>query len=79
MKEKLSQIYKEKSVGYQIRSRAKWVEEGGKSTSYFFRLEKARQTSNCVEVLRDKSGIEKTNDTDILKIAHDFYVYNFEL
>ena len=73
IKEKLSQIYKEKSVGYQIRSRAKWVEEGEKSTSYFFRLEKARQTSNCVEVLRDKSGNEKTDDADILKIAHDFY------
>ena len=74
IKEKLSQIYKEKSIGYQIRSRAKWVEEGEKSTSYFFRLEKARQTSNCVEVLRDKSGNEKkTDDADILKIAHDFY------
>ena len=48
------------------------------SSDYYFCLEKTRQTSNCEEELKDKSGIEKADDTSILKIAHDFYanLYN---
>ena len=41
IKAKLDEQYQIKSKGYQIRSRAKYVEEGEQSTKYFLGLEKA--------------------------------------
>ena len=35
----LTQIYKHKAKAYQVRSRAKWVEELEKSSKYFANLE----------------------------------------
>ena len=37
---KLEKIYKDKCRGFFVRSREKWIEEGEKSTKYFFKLEK---------------------------------------
>ena len=35
LKQQLDKLYDQKTLGYHIRSRAKWVEEGEKSTKYF--------------------------------------------
>ena len=40
----LSMLYDEKCKGAQVRSRAKWIKEGEKSTKYFFSLEKKHQS-----------------------------------
>jgi len=72
-KYELDQLYKNKSKGYQIRSRARWVEEGESSTAYFCRLEKSRQNNNCIKSLKDKAGNAKTTDEDIMDIAYEFY------
>ncbi|KAF7650888.1 hypothetical protein LDENG_00119260 [Lucifuga dentata] len=48
---KLDEIYLRKAEGAYIRSRAKWIEEGEKSTSYFCRLEKRRQERNAIKSL----------------------------
>ena len=69
----LTQIYKEKAKGYQVRSRAKWVEEGEKSSKYFANLERARQESNCIDSLKDKTGQVVTDDKSILSVSKDFY------
>ena len=45
LKQQLDELYENKSKGYQVRSRSKWIEQGEKSTSYFAGLEKARQAS----------------------------------
>ena len=37
-------MYEAKARGYQIRSHARWVEEGEKSSGYFLSLEKERQS-----------------------------------
>lgn len=73
IKQKLDRMYEEKTKGYQIRSRAKWVEEGEKSTSYFLNLEKSRQNHNCIYSLKDKNGDSYDSDEDILNIANLFY------
>ena len=73
VKAKLDEYYQEKSKGYQIRSRAKWIEEGEQSTRYFLRLEKVRQNHNCINALKDGNGNTATNDTDILEVATSFY------
>ena len=56
IKQKLDSLYEQRATGYYIRSRAKWVEEGERSTSYFLGLEKVRQSSNCINCLKDASG-----------------------
>ena len=73
VKLKLDQLYKEKSKGYQIRSRARWVEQGESSTAYFCGLEKSRQHNNCINGLKDETGTTRTSDEEILHIAHNFY------
>ena len=70
---RLDNLYKEKSKGYQIRARAKWVELGETSSAYFCKLEKARQSNNFITSLKDENGHIKTSDMDILSIAHSFY------
>ena len=44
----LDSLYEKKAKGYQIRSRAAWVELGEKSTKYFLGLEKSRQTNKVI-------------------------------
>lgn len=39
----LDKLFLEKANGVYVRSRARWIEEGEKNSSYFFNLEKQRQ------------------------------------
>lgn len=48
---KLDEIYLKKAGGAYIRSRAKWIEDGERSTAYFCRLEKRRQEGNSIKTL----------------------------
>ncbi len=73
LKQQLDSLYDQKTAGYHVRSRAKWVEEGEKSTSYFLNLEKSRQISNCIESLKDSNGTAQNSDDAILDIATSFY------
>lgn len=47
----LDNIYLSKAKGAYIRSRAKWIEEGERSSAYFCRLEKRRQERNAIRKL----------------------------
>ena len=73
VKHQLDEYYKEKSRGYQIRSRERLVEDGGKFTKYFLGLEKTRQNFNCISSLNDCNGISVTTDKEILDVAKSFY------
>jgi exonuclease III len=68
----LEEIYLNEAEGAIIRSRAKWHEQGEKSTSYFFNLEKQRSANKNIKKII-KNGIEITNPTEILKEITDFY------
>ena len=50
-------LISEKNKGAQIRSRAKWIEQGEKSTKYFFNLEKQNISKKN---LRKKMGLLQT-------------------
>jgi len=69
----LLDLYDKEAKGYQIRSRAKWVEEGERSTSYFLRLEQKHQGYNRITQLEDKEGDLKTDDIEILEVPRDYY------
>jgi len=73
VKGRLDELYKKKSRGYHIRSRAKWLEEGDQCSKYFFGLEKSRQHSNCIMSLQDENGDTVFTDDEILQVANKFY------
>lgn len=51
LQNQLDNLYLEKAKGAFVRSRARWLEEGEKNTTYFFSLEKQRQTKKKIQQL----------------------------
>ena len=72
VKNRLNQIMLEKAKGSFIRSRAKWLEEGERCTTFFARLEKIHQTNNTINKLTTHNG-EVENDNEIIKEIVSFY------
>lgn len=64
--------YDEKTRGSIIRSRVKWLEEGEKGTSYFLKLEKARQSHNIIKKVNTDGKISVSNE-DIIEDIANFY------
>ena len=56
LKEELGELYRRKARGFQIRSRARWIEFGERRTKYLLGLEKQRQYANCIDSLKNKDG-----------------------
>jgi len=73
LESKLDNIYNEKAKGIQVRSRAKWIQEGEKSTKYFMRLESQRQGLNVINELQRSNGYVTTNSEEILEEIGSFY------
>ena len=73
LKQALDLVYEYKATGYHIRSRARWIEDEEKNTTYFLRLEKARQSSNVINSLKDSSGQLHHSDDGILHTLKTFY------
>ena len=65
-------IHKE-NIGAQIRSRAKWTEQGEKSTKYFFSLEKENISKNTIKKLKKNDGTYTNTDSDIIEEGFSFY------
>ena len=55
-----------------MRSRAAWLEDGEKTTKYFFELEHKKQSAACISQLRTENKTI-TSDNEILETAHAFY------
>ena len=66
-------IVREQSFGAQVRSRAKWVEEGERSTKYFFNLEKQNASLNTIKQLKTADGSYTTSETEILDEEYNYY------
>ena len=64
LKTELNELYKEESIAAYIRSRAKWLESGEKSSSYFLNLEKQHQSANCIVKLVSDEGDVALSDTN---------------
>ena len=73
LKTELDELYNENSFGIYIRSRAKWIEKGERSTSFFLRLEKRHQSYNSIDKINDASGNVKTKQSEILEQCEKFY------
>ena len=73
LKTELNELYKEDSIAAYIRSGAKWLESGEKSSSYFLSLEKQHQSANCIVKLVNDEGEVALSDTKILDQLKSFY------
>lgn len=76
----LDKLFLEKANGAYVRSRARWIEEGEKNSSYFFNLEKQRQAKKKIQSLNIE-GVT-TNDQDqvneeILQFYSNLYKTNY--
>ena len=69
----LDDMYLSEVKGAQIRSKVKWVEEGERSSKYFFSLEKKRQAANVIPQLRKEDGELIDDDLSILDECVKFY------
>lgn len=66
-------MVQEQSFGAQVRSRAKWAEEGERSTKYFFNLEKQNASLNTIKQLKKADGSYTTSETEILEEEYNYY------
>lgn len=68
----LTSVITERLKGAQIRSRTRWIEEGEKPTSYFFKLERTKQCNACISKLNTPAG-DITSNEQILETITNFY------
>ncbi len=69
----LSRFDLEAARGAQVRSTIRWVEEGERSSAYFFRLEKKRSVDRRISALRENDGTIVTGITDLCESISSFY------
>lgn len=72
-KRDLETLYGYKAKGAIIRSRARWVDDGEKNTSYFFNLEKRHYSKRCISKLQKENGEIITGSDAILEEEVKFY------
>ena len=72
-KEELKQFELRQIERLKIRTKARFIEEGEKSTKYFYNLEKKRQADQTIRVLTKDNLDTVTNITDILQETRQFY------
>ena len=73
LEKQLEEIHDFETSGAIIRSRARWAEEGERSTKYFCSLEKRRAEKKNIYQLKANDGSPLTNPQDIMKELHNFY------
>ena len=59
--------------GAQVRSRARWVEEGESSSAYFLRLERKHGSDRWISALRDGDGSVVSSPLDLCASLSSFY------
>ena len=72
VKLKLEQISMHKTEGAMIRSKARWCEQGERSTRYFFNLEKRNRSNNYITKLKAENRTLVT-PTEILNEEYRYY------
>lgn len=73
LQNELNEIELKRCEGAIVRSRAQYAVEGEKSTSFFLKLEKARQSKCYIEKVRDKRGECTADLVDIANTVQEFY------
>ena len=69
----LSRFDLQAARGAQVRSRVRWVEEGERSSAYFFRLEKKRSADGRISVQREGDGSIVSDIAGLCNSISSFY------
>ena len=69
----LQNLVTENNKGAQIRSRAKWIEQGEKSTKFFFNLEKQNIAKNTIKKLKKEDRSLTHTDAEVIEEGFNFY------
>ena len=77
-KSELQNLRESKIKGEAIRSRAQWLMEGQKPSSFFCNLERRNFVEKTIKKLQDKEGHYITAQGDILKETEKFYTKPFQ-
>ena len=72
-KSKLKALIEKELAGAKVRSRAKWIEQGNKPTSFFLLLERNRDHKHLVTSILDQNGKEVSTQTEIEEAHVHFY------
>ena len=73
----LNAVFRQELDGIKIRSRTKWIEEGEKPTSFFFKLCRERFDRNFVYSMYDSSGTEVSDRAGLINAHEEFYANLF--
>ena len=73
IKATLEEIAEYKTKGLILRSQARWIEKGEKSTKYFLRLESRNKVKKTATKLQREDGSYTTEAREILQMQADFY------
>ena len=73
LSKKMHKHIEEHAPGAKIRSRAKWVEEGEKSSKYFYNLERKNYSNNTIKQLKKENGSHTTSNKEILNEQYKLY------
>ena len=71
--EELYDLVNKQNIGAQVRSRAKWMEQGEKGTKYFFNLEKENISKSTIKKLKREDGTYTKTETNIIEEGFSFY------
>ena len=70
---RLKVIYTKEIEGILVRSRAEWVEEGERSTRYFFQLHSSNAQRSKIPLIYNSSSVEVSSQDEIEQAHVDFY------
>lgn len=73
LKDELNELLTREELMWKQRSRALWLAEGDKNTSYFHKKANARWWRNNIKGLEDSNGVWQTSDEHLEQICVDFY------
>ena len=71
--EELYDLVNKQNIGAQVRSRAKWTEQGERGTKYFFNLEKENISKSTIKKLVREDGTYTKTETEIIEEGFSFY------
>ena len=69
----LDSMIEEKAKGAANRSRAKWVESGGKNTKHFLNLEKSRRRNKLINKIKNTKGILVTEQQATVEVLTQYF------
>ena len=72
-KEKLQQLELKELEATKIKMKARFLEEGERSTRYFYFLEKSRQANQAIHTLTKDNLDTISEPQDLLKETYNFY------